>query len=441
MSKKSRREYTETMRMRYQQMRGKRAKSRLLDEYCEVTGYDRKYANKLLLGIRGAGAGRAKKAGRKRRYGPEVVEVLKRLWFWAEQACGKRLAPVLPLWLGSYEKRYGRLSKGLKEKLLKISPAQIDRVLGPTRVKAGKRPVGVPKSHAVLKELTPIRAEAWDVEEPGWIEADTVAHGGGSAAGSFIWTLSSTDLYSGWTEIRAAWNKGQHAICGAFEQIEGRLPFGIKGVDTDNGPEFLNWHFRAYFKERREEVELTRSRAYKKKDQAHIEQKNFTHVRQLLGYDRLGDEEMVGAIDELLERWSEWNNLYSATMKQEQKKREGGRLIRRHEKRPKTPGQRLIEYWKKEGEEEKARAMEREMQRRDPIEMKEEIEKRFKQVWEMKESLEAAEAEEEGAEAPPGQCPPPLRSGGHWPGEETETRTERTKSKTESLKQSQLTPV
>ena len=389
-----------------------------------------------MLGIRGEGAGRPRKAGRKRTYGPEVVEVLKRLWFGAEQACGKRLAPVLPLWLGSYEKRHGRLSKGLKEKLLKISPAQIDRVLGPARVKAGKRPVRAPKSHAVLKELTPVRAEAWEVEEPGWIEADTVAHGGGSAAGSFIWSLSSTDLYSGWTEIRAAWNKGQHAICGVFEQIEKGLPFEIKGVDTDNGPEFLNWHFRAYFKERGGNVELTRSRAYKKNDQAHIEQKNFTHVRQLLGYERLGYEEMVEPIDELMERWSEWNNLFSATMKQEQKKREGGRLIRRHEKRPMTPGQRLIEHWKKEGEEEKARAMEREMRSRDPIEMKEEIEKRLKRVWEIKESLEAAEAETEWAEGPRAKAPLRSAPGGFRPGEEAKRRkdkNQRTKTKTVSL--------
>lgn len=108
----------------------------------------------------------------------------------------------------------------------------------------------------------------------------------------------------------------------------------------------------------------------------------------------------MGSLDELLEIWSEWNNLYSATMKQEWKKREGGRLIRRHEKRPMTPGQRLIEYWRKEGEEEKARSMERQMRRCDPIEMKEEIEKRLKQVWEMKESLEATEAEEERRGAP-----------------------------------------
>jgi len=437
MSKKSRREYTEKMRMRYQQMTGKRARSKLLDEYCEVTGHDRKYTNKLLLGLRGAGP--PGKAGRKSTYGPEVVEVLKRIWFLAEQACGKRLAPVLPLWMGAYEKRHGSLGKGLKEKVLKISPAQIDRVLAPVRVKAGKRPVRAPKSNAALKALTPIRAEAGDVEEPGWLEADTVAHGGGSTAGNFVWSLSSTDIYSGWTEIGASWNKGKHAVCGAFEQMEKGLPFGIKGVDTDNGPEFLNWHFRAYFKERK--VELTRSRAYRKNDQAHIEQKNFTHVRQLPGYERMGHIELVEPLQELVELWSRWNNLYSATMKQEEKKREGGRLIRRHEKRPKTPGQRLIEYWKKEGEEEKAQEMEKEMARHDPIEMKEEIEKRLKQVWEMKESLEAAEAEGEGAEAPPGESPPALRSGGHSPGEEAETKTERTKSKTESPKQSQLTPV
>lgn len=219
MSKTSRREYTEAMKMRYQQKRGKRAKSRLLDEYCEVTGHERRYANKLMLGIKGPGRGRPKKAGRRSTYGPEVMKVLKRLWFLAEQACGKRLAPVLPLWMGAYEKRYGRLGKGLKEK--------------------------------VLKELTPVRAEAWDVEEPRWIEADIV--GTGEARRSAV---SSGRLAA--RTSTADGPRSERRVKRGNTRFAGRLPFEIKGVDTDNGPEFLNWHFRAYFKEREREVELTR---------------------------------------------------------------------------------------------------------------------------------------------------------------------------------------
>ena len=151
-------------------------------------------------------------------------------------------------------------------------------------------------------------------------------------------------------------------------------------------------------------------------------------MRQLLGY-----EEIVGSLDELLEIWSEWNNLYSATMKQEWKKREGGRLIRRHEKRPMTPGQRLIEYWRKEGEEEKARSMERQMRRCDPIEMKEEIEKRLKQVWEMKESLEATEAEEERRGAPRADAFRSVAQEGIGPGKKRKQEPKRQRAKRSPL--------
>tara|TARA_B110000263_G_scaffold42734_1_gene34709 strand:- start:40 stop:795 length:756 start_codon:yes stop_codon:yes gene_type:complete len=189
-----------------------------------------------------------------------------------------------------------------------------------------------------------------------------------------------TDIFSGWTEIRSVWNRGQHGVCERFRQIEGNLPFQIKGVDTDNGGEFLNWHFHSYFKERLESVELTRSRPYHKNDQAHIEQKNYTHVRQLLGYDRLDNEGLVEVINKLLVKWSLWSNLYCSTMKQIEKRREGNRQIRRHEKHPKPPCERLIEHWETKEQKAKVKLLRELYKAHDPIEMKEEIEKGLRKI-------------------------------------------------------------
>ncbi len=388
MSQNSKKEYLKKMRWRYAQRSGKRGKSVLIDEFCEVTGYERKYAIKLLGCRRRRPGAKPRKVGRKPTYGRQVAVKLKEIWLLAEQPCGKRLAPILPLWLRSYEKQRGSLSRTLREKLLRISPAQIDRLLEPCRAEFPGRTVLPPKSNAALKALTPIRAEAWDVQEPGWLECDTVAHCGGSMRGNFLWSLSAVDVFSGWTEIGSVWNCGQHAVRDRFEQIEARLPFALRGVDTDNGGEFLNWHFRDSFKDREPAVKLTRSRPYRKNDQAHVEQKNYTHVRQLLGYDRLGHEELVQPINDLVRLWSLWRNLYCATMKQTESYREGGRLIRRHEKRPQTPCRRLIDHWRAHNDAARARRLEAQEKEHDPITMKEDIEKKLKKINRQREQLD-----------------------------------------------------
>lgn len=334
MSQNSRKEYLQKMRWRYAQRTGKRGKTMLIDEFCEVTGHERKYAIKLLGCRRRDPNAPPRKTGRKPDYGESVARVLKEIWLLNEQPCGKRLSPVMPIWLEAYQKRHGSLAEDLLEKLLRISPAQIDRVLAPFRATHPGRRARPPRSNGALKALTPIRAETWDVQEPGWLECDTVAHCGGSMEGSFLWSLDNVDVFSGWTEVGSVWNRGQHALCERFAQIEARMPFILKGVDTDNGGEFLNWHFRGYFEGRQPAVELTRSRPYCKNDQAYVKQKNYTHVRQLLSYDRMEHEELIEPVNELLKVWSLWRNLSCATMKQISSHREKGRLIRRHEKLP-----------------------------------------------------------------------------------------------------------
>lgn len=391
MSQNSRNEYLEKMRCRYRRYGGKLARSKLITEFCEVTGHERKYAIKLLGRKRGPGSRRPKKRGVARIYSDAVVDVIFAIWKQGEQPCGKRLKPMLGAWLPHYERHNGRLQAGVREKVLCISPAQIDRVLAARKVGVSKRKPRTPKANAAIKAIVPIRAESWDAREPGWLEADTVAHCGGSMAESFVWSLTATDIYSGWTEVRPSWNRGKHSVCEAFGQIEAALPFEILGVDTDNGGEFLNHHLHAHFTGRDRPVEMTRSRPYRKNDQAHVEQKNDTHVRQLLGYDRLGDGLLIKPIRSVIEIWCTWRNCFTTTFKQISARREGNRVIRCHEKEPQTPCQRIIDHSRESGNGAVARALEKWHAGLDPFEMKAEIESRLRKVWELDRKLSGAE--------------------------------------------------
>jgi hypothetical protein len=402
MSRSTRDEYLEKMRCRYRRYTGKLARSRLLDEFCEVTGHERKYATKLLSGRRGppsGGSGGAgltpSRGGRPPIYDAEVTGVLHEIWKHSEQPCGKRLKPMLGTWLPFYERRYGTLAAKIRDGVLSISAAQIDRVLAPRKIGAGIINRRTPKAHAAIKALVPVRAECWDAREPGWIEADTVAHCGGDMGGSFLWSLTATDIFSGWTEVRATWNRGQYGVCAAFVEIEGELPFALLGVDTDNGGEFLNHHLHRHFRGREKPVEMTRSRPYHKNDQAHVEQKNSTHVRQLLGFERLGHDLVVPLVTGLLEAWSIWRNAYTTTFKQTECKRIGSKTVRRHEKVPKTPCDRLIEYREGSGDSAAADALRAWRDVHDPFELKDWIEERMETIWKLDAALNFAQSEGE----------------------------------------------
>jgi len=395
MSQSARDEYLEKMRDRYQRYDGKLAKTKLLDEFCQITGHERKYANKLLKRLRGPkrkGGSRSKKRGREKIYAPKVVGIIFEIWKHSEQPCGKRLAPMLKDWMPFYEKHYGIPAAAIRESVLCISPAQIDRVLAPRKVGLGVINRRTPKTNAAIKALVPIRAECWNAKEPGWLEADTVAHCGGDMNESFLWSLTATDIFSGWTEVRVSWNRGQRSVCDAFAAIEKHLPFTILGVDTDNGGEFLNYHLHHHFTGREKPVTMTRSRPYQKNDQAHVEQKNSTHVRQLLGHDRLAHHLLLKLVFELLEAWSVWRNCFTTTFKQIEKRREGSKTIRVHEKVPKTPCERLIGYCREVGDETTADALDAWRGLHDPFELKRWIEKRLKVIWKLDAALTIADS-------------------------------------------------
>jgi len=387
MSQESLAEYIPRVRNRYERMRGKRARGRVLDEFCAVSGWERKYALKVLRGKRRSGRGPGR-GGAPKRYEAGVVEVLSHCWREMEQPCGKRMAGMLPLWV----RHLGEVEETVREKVLEVSAATIDRLLAGVKMRAGRKKPLVPRSDAAIKALVTIRAERWNTREVGWTEVDTVAHCGGDMGGSFIWSLTSVEIYSGWTEVRAVWNRGQAATWEGLVAIEQAQPFFLRGIDSDGGGEFLNHHLYGYLKERG--IQQTRSRPYRKNDQAHVEQKNYTHVRQLLGYERLGAPALLAPLNQLLELWSLWKNLYCTTMEQLSATREGGKQKRQHVKRPQTPAQRLLASGQLN--ESQGRQIEEHLETTNPFAMKFRIEQLLGQIWKKRSRLLEVGDREEG---------------------------------------------
>jgi hypothetical protein len=376
MSKKcrqSKREYLLAIWERYQRV-GRRFKSKILDEFCAVCGYTRKYAIGLLSR---KPRRRRRKPGPRRRYDGQVLEPLKVIWLAAEQLCSKRLKAALPLWLPFYEQEHGPLVEPVRQKLLQISAASIDRLLKKERARyrgkglCGTRPGGL------LKHQIPIRTDNDDVDRPGFLEADTVAHCGNSLAGDFIWSLTFTDIFCQWTENRATWNKGAEGVLGQVKDVEANLPFELLGFDVDNGSEFLCFHLWRYLLDRPRPVPLTRSRPYRKNDQAHVEQKNWTHVRQLLGYQRLEQPELVPLINELYRTWGLLHNFFCPNLKLLTKTRKGAKTIRKYSP-PQTPYQRLLES--KHLSQEQKQQLQNRFQQLNPLQLKREIEQKLKLV-------------------------------------------------------------
>lgn len=363
------------LRSRYAK-RHREGKSRMLDELCEDHGYERKYAIKLLRGTLPEPSG-LERAGPEPRYGC-IEPIVQKIWLSAEQPCGKRLVPILHQWLPFYERRYGRLSSRQRRLVRQISPASADRLLAPARAQfPGKGRCGT-KPGSLLKSDIPIRTGTWDLTGPGYVEADSVAHCGTTLAGDFVWSLTYTDIFTGWTEGRAVWNKGAAGVLSATADVEEALPFALLGFDCDNGSEFLNHHLWTYMAQRGSPVEFTRSRPYHKNDNAHVEQKNWAWPRQLLGYSRLEDPALVGLICALYkEVWGPWQNFFLPCLKLQKKWRQGSRWHKRYDK-AQTAYQRLC------GCGVLGRKQSRDLrdlyESLDPLQLKDELEKRLKKV-------------------------------------------------------------
>lgn len=373
------------LRMRYRQAT-KDEKTKLLDEFCKNFEYNRKHAITILtskeLDINKSIA--CKKRGPKPRYEPdEILPTLKTIWFACDQACSKKLVALIPYWLPHYEATHGSLEPTIRTKLLTIKHATIDRMLVNTKLRLqGKGRCGT-KPGTLLKQQIPIHDNYWDENEPGFLEADTVAHCGTSLAGDFVWSLTMTDIYSGWTELRATWGKGSTGVIEQIKDIEINLPFKMKGFDCDNGTEFLNWYLVRYFTERedKDKVKFTRSRPYRKNDNAHVEQKNWSCVRQVLGYDRIENKQALDLINDVYaNEWSLLNNYFMPTMKLIKKVRDGSKIKKTYSK-PITPYERLLNYPQITND--KKTELTSRYNTLNPFELKQSMEKKLKKVFEL----------------------------------------------------------
>jgi hypothetical protein len=251
-------------------------KSKILDEFCDICGYNRKYAiRKIQAFLNPRKNPLHHSSGPRPRYrDPAVLKTLQQIWLAAHLPCSKRLKALLPLWLPMYQIQFGVLSSSQLHQLATISPATIDRVLKSFRVYHTGKGRSATKPGLLLKHHIPIQVCRWDETRPGFLEADTVAHCGDSLSGTFVYTVDITDLATGWTEQLAVWGKGEQDVLAQLKDIEATLPFPLLGFDCDNGSEFLNWHIVHHFQQRKSPVVFTRSRPYKKDDNAHIEQKS-----------------------------------------------------------------------------------------------------------------------------------------------------------------------
>jgi hypothetical protein len=344
MSPRSKKEYAQTVRLRYKNAT-RHGKTIILDEFCATCGYHRKHAVRVLNVPKHLKKLKTKKKrGRPPAYQNETIcKPLKKIWLKANLPCSKRLKAILPLWLPGYIQLFGELSTDVINALLKISPSTIDRLLKPIRINYTKRGRSSTKPGTLLRKQIPIKTSQWDESRPGFLEADTVAHCGDSLSGMFVYTVNFVDIATGWTEQRAVWGKGETGVLEQIKHIEKGLPFSILGFDCDNGGEFLNYHLLRHFTKRKQPVKFTRSRAYHKDDNAHIEQKNWTHVRQWLGYDRLDNPSVIPLLNNLYTKeWRIFHNYFCPSVKLTAKERIASKTIKHYDS-PKTPYQRIID--------------------------------------------------------------------------------------------------
>jgi hypothetical protein len=336
---------------RYRKAR-KKEKGIILDEFTELTGYGRRYASYVLRShgkkiwintetVLVSDVRKRRTRKKERIYDDAVVIPLKKAWEIMDYICGKRLAPILKELIPRLI-RFGeiRLAQEAKDKLMKISPATIDRILAPERKKYKIKGRANTKPGTLLKSQIPIRTfSQWNDKRPGFVEIDLVGHDGGDGSGEFLQTLDVTDVATGWTETQAVKNKAQQWVFEALKDIRERLPFPMLGIDSDNGGEFINSHLYKYCQE--EKITFTRTRSYRKNDNCFVEQKNFSVVRRAVGYGRYDSPEEQAVINDLYKELRLFTNFFQPSMKLVGKEREGSKVSKKYDK-PLTPYRRVL---------------------------------------------------------------------------------------------------
>ena len=369
-------EYAAALRPRYRAAQNRKEKKRILDEFCETTGLHRKAAIRLL---NAECRPKAAVSGRPRRYGPEVVEPLRRIWDAGDRMCGKLLVAVLPDLLAGLE-RHGelRLRADIRELLLAMSASTIDRLLRQQSIRLSnvkpRHRVSAPQS---VKQEVPVRTwSEWRDVKPGSLQADLVFHSGESLRGFHLTTLTAIDIATGWTELEPVWGLGMSRVGGAIGRIAGRLPFALTALHTDNGSEFINRGLSDWCQ--RHGIARTRGRPYKKNDQAWVEQRNWQSVRRHVGYERYSSKaahELLGKLYPLL---CLQMNFFRPVRKLMTKERHGARVIKRYDA-PMTPYQRLLKAGSVEPG--ASQRIDRRLAALNPAELQRSIDRILHQLW------------------------------------------------------------
>lgn len=345
MSLHSRQEYLQKVKPRYLEA-AKEEKSKMLDEYCANTKLDRKYVIRCLS----AAVSLVKKIASNRKprvcvYTNHEVFYLKKIWEILDYPCGARLKPMLGEMIVVLKRCQELIVPDeAAKKLCRIAASTIDVKLKKYKATIRRRFNGTTKPGSLLKNQIPIRTSSWEEKRPGYCELDTVAHCGDSAEGEFVNSLDLTDILTGWTEGAATMGKSEERIKNALDEAKQRLPFPLKAIDPDNGSEFINWQLFHYCE--KESIEFTRGRPYHKNDNAHIEQKNWTHVRKVFGYERRATQEECDLMNDLYRNELRlYKNFFQPTIKVVEKKRVGknNEKIKKIYDTPKTPHQRVLD--------------------------------------------------------------------------------------------------
>lgn len=344
MTNMSKQELIKAVKPRYLKSR-KKEKTVVLNEFCRNAGYSRKYAIEILQAK--CDYRRVARIGRKPRaliYDSGVLAAVIKIWELLEYPCGARLQPMLIPTLEALARcRELSVSDDIRDKLKAISAKTIDRRLAKEReLRRLKRNRGTTRRGSLLKSAIPVRITDWDTGEIGFMEMDTVAHNGGDPSGEHIYSLDMAEIFSGWSEQIAVMGKGERGVVSAVNEIKSVVPFKLQGLDSDGGSEFINWHMARYCE--KAGLFFTRSRPDRKNDNAYVEQKNYTHIRQRLGYGRYDTAEQLRMINDLYRQELRlFNNFFRPVMKILLKEKINNSVCRKKYDQAKTPYQRLME--------------------------------------------------------------------------------------------------
>lgn len=341
MTNMTKKELAKVTRARYR-LAGKSVKTFMLNEFCSNTGYHRKYAIQLFSR---EPKENGERAGRSKKYDSRLfADVIIPIWELLDYPCGTRLQPELINMAEAMARSNEiKVTDEIKNQLKIISGKTLDRRLKKEiEIRKLNRSRGTTRHGTLLRSSIPIRLTEWNRQELGFAEMDTVAHNGGDPSGEFIYSLDLVEIYSGWSEQYAVMGKGETRVIAAIDEIKNQVPFELFGLDSDGGSEFINWHLVRYCE--KNNLYFTRSRAYMKNDNAYVEQKNNTHIRKLLGYERFDNWEQLKLMNDLYRNeWRLFSNFFRPVMKIERKEKVNNSLCHKIYDTAKTPYQRIME--------------------------------------------------------------------------------------------------